>query len=70
MGAVGKCNHCLPYLGFVPYHKISYKRRLGKVAVFALLRGTRPAWYFAGGPSSRLAFTKLIPLGYFVNFES
>ena len=70
MGAVGKCNHCLPYLGFVSLHKNSYNHPLGIVVGLALLNGTRPAWYFGGDYGLLWAFTKLISFLSFVNVDS
>ena len=40
------------------------------MAVFASLAGVLLAWYFGRKPGANLAFTELIPLGYFVNVDS
>ena len=46
LGAVGKYQQSRPYLGFVPYHNLSYTRILGKMAVLTCWRGRLSAWYF------------------------
>ena len=49
---------------------MSYTRGLGIVVGLALLRGTRPAWYFAGDYGLLWAFAKLISFSSFVNVDS
>jgi len=67
---VGKYKKPYAYLGFVPYHNLSYTPALGIALLSGLLRGLLSAWYFDGESGARLEFTKLIPSASFLNFES